>query len=300
VGSFLLESLNDRFPKKLLQTYSIFPAQESDVIVQPYNSVLTMRRLIEHADSTIVLDNTALLRVLSERLRVQTPSFDQTNQLVSTVMLAATQTLRYPGYLHNDLTSIIAALTPTPELHFLQTAYTPFTGESVDFAKSVVRTTVLDVMRRLLQPKNRMVNTNLAKTKDTKFVSNLMVIKGEANASDIHKALQRIRERQAAPFTPWAPASIQVALAKRSPNIENVARVSGLMLANHTSMANVAGKIVHDFDKLRQKNAFIAPYTNSKYFRDNPLEFDESKESVTNLIHEYQEAEKATYITGEV
>lgn len=83
-GSFLLERLNDRFPKKLIQTYSVFPnALEGDVVVQPYNSLLTLKRLTNHADSVVVLDNGALARISADRLHVQTPSFDQTNQLVS-------------------------------------------------------------------------------------------------------------------------------------------------------------------------------------------------------------------------
>jgi hypothetical protein len=47
MGSYLLERLNDRYPKKLIQTYSVFPNQEetSDVVVQPYNSMLTLKRL---------------------------------------------------------------------------------------------------------------------------------------------------------------------------------------------------------------------------------------------------------------
>ena len=48
MGSFLLERLNDHFPKKLIQTYSVFPllsTDTSDVVVQPYNSVLTLKRL---------------------------------------------------------------------------------------------------------------------------------------------------------------------------------------------------------------------------------------------------------------
>lgn len=84
LGSFLLERLNDKFPKKLIQTYSVFPnANEGDVVVQPYNSMLTLKRLVNHADSVVVLDNGALARISAERLHVQTPSFDQTNQLVS-------------------------------------------------------------------------------------------------------------------------------------------------------------------------------------------------------------------------
>jgi len=84
LGSFLLERLNDKFPKKLVQTYSVFPnAQEGDVVVQPYNALLTLKRLANHADSVVVLDNGALARINADRLHLQTPSFDQTNQLVS-------------------------------------------------------------------------------------------------------------------------------------------------------------------------------------------------------------------------
>ena len=85
LGSFLLERLNDRFPKKLIQTYSVFPNNQetSDVVVQPYNSILALKRLVNHADSVVVLDNAALSRIVADRLHVQNPSFSQTNQLVS-------------------------------------------------------------------------------------------------------------------------------------------------------------------------------------------------------------------------
>jgi len=59
MGSFLLERLNDRYPKKLIQTYSVFPNADevSDVVVQPYNSILTLRRLTSNADCVVsVLD----------------------------------------------------------------------------------------------------------------------------------------------------------------------------------------------------------------------------------------------------
>lgn len=64
MGSYLLEALNDRYPKKLVQTYSVFPNQNetSDVVVQPYNSLLTLKRLTLNADAVVVLDNTALNR----------------------------------------------------------------------------------------------------------------------------------------------------------------------------------------------------------------------------------------------
>ncbi|KAH9997538.1 gamma tubulin [Russula vinacea] len=190
LGSFLLERLNDKFPKKLVQTYSVFPnAQEGDVVVQPYNALLTLKRLANHADSVVVLDNGALARINADRLHLQTPSFDQTNQLVSTVMAASTQTLRYPGYMNNDLVGIIASLIPTPRCHFLMTSYTP-------------RTTVLD-------PKNRMVSTVPSKT--ACYISILNIIQGDVDPTDVHQSLLRIRERQLANFIPWGPAGLMLA-----------------------------------------------------------------------------------------
>lgn len=77
----------------------MFPNQSesSDVVVQPYNSLLTLKRLTLHADAVVVLDNTALDRIAVERLHIANPTLAQINGLVSTVMAASTTTLRYPG-----------------------------------------------------------------------------------------------------------------------------------------------------------------------------------------------------------
>ena len=90
LGSFLLERLNDRFPKKIIQTYSVFPdtTNSGDVVVHPYNSILSMRRLTQNADSVVVLDNGALSHIAADRLHVQEPSFQQTNQLVRTKLFS--------------------------------------------------------------------------------------------------------------------------------------------------------------------------------------------------------------------
>jgi hypothetical protein len=79
MGSYMLEALNDRlrsigchslflylltardvarYSKKLVQTYSVFPndgESNSDVVVQPYNSILTLKRLTLEADCVVVL-----------------------------------------------------------------------------------------------------------------------------------------------------------------------------------------------------------------------------------------------------
>jgi hypothetical protein len=52
-----------------------------------------------------------------------------------------------------------------------------------------------------------------ARAKDlstARYISILNIIQGEVDPSQVHKSLQRIRERKTANFIDWGPASIQV------------------------------------------------------------------------------------------
>ena len=79
-------------------------------------------------------------------------------------------------------------------------------------SNQIRKTTGLDVMRRLLQSKNIMVSAH-AKAKEstsTKYISILNIIQGDVDPTQVHKSLQRIRERNDIDFIKWGPASLQV------------------------------------------------------------------------------------------
>jgi len=322
VGSYFLENLSDHYPKKLVQTYSVFPNQgddQSDVVVQPYNTVLTLKRLSQYVDATIVLDNTALNAIVSERqsalddiILSKHKDMTEINKLVSTIMSASTATLRYPGYMNNDLVGLMASLIPTPKLHFLMTGYTPLISED---KSSIRKTSVLDVMRRLLQPRNMMVssqiidkvnkqNSSINNEKKLQnhikhcYISILNIIQGDADATQVHKSLQRIRERKSVNFISWGPASIQVALSRRSPYVQHPNRVSGLLLANHTQISSLFEKSTREFDYMYKKKANLHHYL--KHFQDvvsnGYEELEDSRREVQDLIEEYQAATKSDYV----
>ncbi|CAE6415155.1 unnamed protein product [Rhizoctonia solani] len=278
MGSYLLERLNDKFPKKLLQTYSVFPNQvDGDVVVQPYNSVLTLKRLVNNADSVVVLDNAALQRLSSEGGALSSgQSFDQTNQLVR-----LEQTTPEAPY-----SKAVIGCNCDLRQH---------ANVAVSGARSVRKTTVLDVMRRLLQPKNRMVSA--VPSKSSCYISILNIIQGDVDPSDVHQSLLRIRERQLASFIPWGPASIQVALTRKSPYVAASHRVSGLMLANHTSMASLFKRILDQFDRLKRRNAFMDQYRKERMFEHGLEEFDDSRATVEETMNEYKACESPDYIS---
>lgn len=310
LGSYLLEKLTERYPKKLIQTYSVFPNQEisSDVVIQPYNCILTLKRLILNSDSVVVFDNTALDRIAANRLQIENPKlsthdndeiqkrkFGHINSLISTVMSVSTATLRYPSYMNNYLVGLIAPLIPTPRLHFLMTGFTPLTTDCDQMA--VIKTSVKDVMRRLLHPSNMMVSTRLDdKNSEDRYISILNIIQGDVDPTEVHKALQGIRgNRKLVQFVPWGPAGIQVALSKRSPYVQWPHRVSGLMLANHTSIAALFKETLYSFELLRKKKAFMHKYMEMKDFEAFE-EFDSAHDIVKEVIEEYKAATQANYV----
>jgi len=317
MGSYLLEAIGDHFPKKLVQTYSVFPNWgdgQSDVVVQPYNSILALKRLVLNADAVVVLDNTALNEIAVDRMRIDNPTVDQLNSLVAKIMAASTTTLRYPGYMNNDLIGLLASLIPTPRCHFLMTGYTPLvlTDENNEITNSapsvrqteqqkaqnsiIRKTTVLDVMRRLTQPKNIMVSAN-TRTGSGVYISILNIIQGnDIDPTQVHKALQRIRDRQLVRFIPWGPASIQVALARSSPYLQTQNKVSGFCLANHTGMAQLFDRLLKQYDKIRRRNAFLDNYRKEPIFHENLDEFDDARETVQSLVDEYKAMERPEYV----
>jgi tubulin gamma len=181
------------------------------------------------------------------------------------------------------------------------TGYTPLdlNDPSSGDAIGVRKTTVLDVMRRLTQPKNVMVSAN---TKTGCYISILNIIQGNnVDPTQVHNALQRIRERKknqnSLNFIPWGPASIQVAiLARKSPFCETRHKVSGFMLANHTSMAELFERLLKQYDQIRSRNAFLDNYRKEPMFADSLDEFDHARETVQNLVDEYKACERPDYV----
>lgn len=301
MGSYLLELLNDNYSKKMIQTFSVFPLltnESSDVVVQPYNSILTLKRLILSTDSVVVIDNTSLNRIFVERLKLNNPTFQQTNTIISNVMSASTTTLRYPGSMNNDMISLISSLIINPKCHFLITSYTPITIDK--HISNVQKTTVLDVMKRLLHTKNIMVS---APVRRGMYISILNIIRGETDPTQVHKGLQRIRDRKLVNFIKWNPASIQVTLAKQSPHVVSQHKVCGLMMANHTSISTLFERCVTQFDRLYKRRAFLENYKKESMFssadgQGNFEEMESSKEITQNLIDEYKSAERDDYFTN--
>ncbi|MES1906203.1 MAG: Tubulin gamma-2 chain, partial [Paramarteilia canceri] len=230
LGSRMFEDLADKYPKKLIHTISIFPTSEntSDTVVQPYNTILTLSRLEDFADSVMVIDNSALNKIAIENLRMDDPDFSQINKFVSSVMCSFSSPMRFPRHSYNSHTSLIAGLIPMHRLHYLISSFTPLGLQVNNFSTSSKKSNIYDIMRRLIKPQSMLSSIPNMKSSISSgspeikhcYISMLNILRGEIDCTQINRCVSNIRDQSLVEFVPWAPACIQTCISYKANSIK--------------------------------------------------------------------------------
>lgn len=300
LGSLVLERIRDHYPKKILQTISVLPSSGesgSEVVVQPYNSVLTLQRLIRHTDACLLFDNKALKRIKANTLAGTRRDFGadiditETNIFVSQALLAATASIRFPAFVYNNWASVLTELIPVPQYHFIVPAYTPFVSPDAENSMRFARkTTVNEILHRLVQAKHSMLAVTANQLQDSRFVSILRVVRGDVDAADFRKQIFTMQERDNFKFTRSGVTSSQVITAKPSPFLESKSKLSGVGLWNNSIVGTTLQHVLTEFNSMFKKNAFINSYKQYPMFENDSLEeFNNAQAELENVIELYKE-----------
>eukprot|EP00208_Stichococcus_sp_RCC1054_P001237 CAMPEP_0206150194 /NCGR_PEP_ID=MMETSP1473-20131121/38170_1 /ASSEMBLY_ACC=CAM_ASM_001109 /TAXON_ID=1461547 /ORGANISM="Stichococcus sp, Strain RCC1054" /LENGTH=437 /DNA_ID=CAMNT_0053547687 /DNA_START=1933 /DNA_END=3247 /DNA_ORIENTATION=+ len=295
MGSLLLELLADHFPKALVHAYSVFPHKSDDVVVEPYNSVLTLKRLKHHAHGVTVLDNLALDALAAAQLAGgggEAPTVAHMNGLVAAAMAAATAPLRFPGATYSSIAELLGQLVPAPNAHFLSASIAPV-------AAAARASSVSDVLRRLLLPRSRLASqpSATAAAATGRQLGALAILQGDAPAADVREAVRQARAARSLTFAASRPHNtLQVLVATGSPYVPPPHRVSGLLLSNSSAMRHVFDRTLSTYDLLMQRKPFVAEYCKFPMFYSGEgrhripdlAEFDDSREELAALSATYR------------
>lgn len=305
VGSLLLELLNDRYgSKKIVTTFSVFPANDktSDVVVQPYNTMLTLKRLIDFGDATFVFDNDSLHALSNvfigsglERNLSSSTAFESANKLISYVAAGISNPLRFPSYMYSSYESIISTIVPTPELKFLLSSIAPYSNiPDVAPAQNYVSLNEYDVILELLNDKYKLNSYK----EPLKYISVLdYVIGRKLDQKEIRRGVLKAQQRLS--FVSWAPSTISVVNGKESVfTRQPEKRLSGIQVSNNTSIVHLFEKTIRQYDLLAKRAAYINFYTasNDASERQEVLDaFEECKETVRQTVEEYKACTREGY-----
>ena len=81
--SLLIEKLCLEYFKKKGLDFNFCISNISNIIVEPYNVILSHNALIEYLDVSVILNNEAIYDICRSQLDINTPNYNNLNRLIS-------------------------------------------------------------------------------------------------------------------------------------------------------------------------------------------------------------------------
>lgn len=281
LGTLLMSTLREEYADRMIASYSVFPSQDSDTVVEPYNSVLALSQLLESTNETFCIDNHALYSIFQRNLKVQQPSYDDINKLVAQVMSGVTTSLRYPGELNSDLRKLAVNLVPFSRLHFFTVGYAPLFATA---AKKFTRLSVPELTQQLLDGRNLMAGVDPTQGK---YLTCGAFFRGKVGVKEIEDEMNKYRTRNENLFVDFIPDNVQTSLCSVPPREVDM---TATFVSNTTSIAQLFQRIHGQFDKMFQRRAFMHWFTNEGMDLN---EFTEAESNITDLINDYLQHQQA-------
>ncbi|MBN3304362.1 TBE protein, partial [Amia calva] len=301
LGTFVLKLLEDEFPEVYRFVTSVYPSAEDDVITSPYNSVLAMRELTDHADCVLPIENQSLVNIVNKINqmaysgksgavikqnstiisgqgavnRTEKP-FDAMNNIVANLLLNLTSSARFEGSLNMDLNEITMNLVPFPRLHYLVSSLTPlYTLADVNFPS-----------RRLDQMFTDAFSTDHqlihADPKHNLYLACALMVRGNVQISDLRRNIERLKP--SLQFVSWNQEGWKTGLCSVPPVGHSC---SLLALANNTCIKSTFVDLRDRFVKLYKKKAHLHHYLQVDGMEQTC--FTEAISSLSSLMDEYSQ-----------
>jgi len=283
LGTLTLVKIRDAFPDRLTATYSVYPSPKvSDVVVEPYNAILSIHQLLENSDETFVIDNEALFHISQNVLKAdKEPTFVELNHVISLVMGGITASLRFPGKLNGDMRKMGVNLIPFPRLHFFLLGQAPLFAPA-DAGK--VKLTVQELTEQMWSGRNFLANV---KAEDGKYLTASCMYRGPLATEEVDRQVASVQEKYADDFVEWIPNNIKTSMIN-TPPID--APMSATFVANTTAIKSVFQRIAAQFASMYKRKAFLHWYKGEGM---DEMEFQEADANVRDLVSEYIDKQDA-------
>ncbi|KAL5014922.1 hypothetical protein ScPMuIL_009192 [Solemya velum] len=315
LGTFVLKVLEEEYPDVYRFVTCVYPSAEDDVVTSPYNSVLAMKVLTEHADCVVPVENQALVDIVSKVTQavpsartgkrvytgattgVKTSStvttgeggianeekpFDSMNNIVANMLLNMTCSARFEGSLNVDLNEITTNLVPFPRLHYLVSSQTPLYA-SADI--NIPGRRLDQMFSDAFSKDHQLLKVD---PKHSLYLACALMVRGSVEISDVRRNIERLKPNLH--FIHWNQEGWKTGLCSVPPVGHPY---SLLTLANNTCVHHRFTDLKQRFVKLYKRKAHIHHYTHVdgmelQYFED-------SLESLNGIVTEYTDLERQMY-----
>ncbi|XP_031513357.1 tubulin delta chain isoform X3 [Papio anubis] len=134
IGAFVTQNLQDQYSNSLKMNQIIWPYGTGEVIVQNYNSILTLSHLYRSSDALLVHENDAVHKICAKLMNIKQISFSDINQVLAHQLGSVFQPTYSAEssfhYRRNPLGDLMEHLVPHPEFKMLSIRNVPHMSEN--------------------------------------------------------------------------------------------------------------------------------------------------------------------------
>ncbi|XP_075940446.1 tubulin epsilon chain isoform X2 [Anarhichas minor] len=252
LGTRVLSLLEEEFPEVCRIVSSIYPSAEDDVVTSPYNSVLAMRELTEHADCVLPVENQSLVDIVNKIKQMSHGG--------------------RPGSAIKRDSAVISGQGG------LSGAEKPFDAMNNIVANLLLNITRLDQMFSDAFSKDHQLIR--ADPRRSLYLACALMVRGNVQVSDVRRNIERLKP--SLPFVSWNQEGWKTGLCSVPP----VGHAHSLLaLANNTCVKLTFMELRERFTKLYRKKAHLHHYLHVDGMEQSF--FSEAVGSLSSLIEEY-------------
>ncbi|XP_072247861.1 tubulin delta chain [Leuresthes tenuis] len=299
VGTYTTQCLRDIYPSSFILNHLTWPYGTGEVIVQNYNSVLTLAHLYQLSDAILVHENDTVHGICSQLLKIKQISFSDVNRVIAHQLGGVLQPVLTPDshgvYSRNPLGELVSALTCHPEYKLLSVCTIPQMPSSSIAYSTFSWPGLLKHLRQMLISNTKMEegidwqvrpppdsgrSRSLTGSGFNSSLANLLILRGK----DVYSADTGSFEDPSI-YTPWLSSEEAFSLWK-SPVSFNKYEKSATLVSNSQALLRPLGDMVRKAWNMFASRAYIHRYIK---FGISEEDFLDSFTSLEQVISSYSQ-----------
>lgn len=302
VGTFVTQCLRDVYPSSFVLNHLTWPYGTGEVIVQNYNSVLTLAHLYQLSDAILVHENDTVHKICSQLLKIKQISFSDINRVIAHQLGGVLQPTLTPdscgAYSRNPLGELVSALACHPEYKLLSVCTIPQMASSSIAFSTFSWPALLKHLRQMLISNSKMEEgidwqvcppaasagrcRSLTAGSFNTSLANLLILRGK----DVFSADTGGFEDSAI-YTSWLPPDNAFSLWK-SPIPFNKYEKSATLVSNSQALLRPLDDIVRKAWNMFASRAYIHQYDKYGISEEDFLDSFTSLEQVISSYSQLQ------------
>ncbi|XP_076832469.1 tubulin delta chain [Brachyhypopomus gauderio] len=274
VGTYVTQCLRDMYPQSFILNHLTWPYGTGEVIVQNYNSVLTLSRLYHLSDALVVHENDTVHKICSQLMNIKNISIGDMNAVIAHQLVSVLQPAYTPdsagSYCRNPIGELLSSLVCHPEHKLLSLSCIPHMPRSSLAYSAHTWPGLLKHLRQMLIANAKMEegidwkvsvplfggeSTANAQRCFNRSISNLLILRGkDASSADTGGF------KDSALYVPWVPPEGSFSTWS-SPVPFNGYEKSATLVSNSQSLLKPLDNIVRKAWNMFASRAYIQQYT---------------------------------------